>query len=175
MNVAIKWGIIYGIAGVVLITISNAGGLATSTWGGITIGLLSLAVAIFAVRSSLLEARRTLHSNTLTFGQGFQYGIVTMLLGAIVTQAYNALYITVIDPGFLKRQKKEMAGMYERMGLPEEASFNALERLPDTVGEAILNPMVLGFTLGFAVLVALIAAAVLKKSKDDNQPTSDVV
>lgn len=160
-RVALKWGVITGLALVVYSTLLY-------TLGQMTNGALTIVIYVIIVIGLVLGMReyRTLNGDYLTFGEGVGLGALLSAVAGIISSAYTVLYSTVIDPGMQERMMEQMREQLENQGkLSDEQIDQALE-----ISQTFQSPglqFIVGIfgTILIGVVFSLIIAAILRRSK----------
>jgi hypothetical protein len=160
-RVALKWGLITGVALVVYSTLLNVLGQMTNGW-------LTVIVYVIIVVGLVLGMRefRSLNGDYLTFGQGVGLGALLSAVAGVISSTYNVLYSTVIDPSLQERVMDNMREQLEDQGkLSDDQIDQAME-----VSKMFQSPG-LQFVAGIfgailvGVFLSLIVAAVLRRHK----------
>ncbi|MDB5240644.1 MAG: hypothetical protein JWP57_1269 [Spirosoma sp.] len=160
-RVALKWGLITGVALIVYSTLLNVLGQMTNGW-------LTVVVYVIIVVGLVLGMRefRSLNGDYLTFGQGMGLGALLSAVAGMISSTYNVLYNTVIDPGLQERFMNNMREQLEDQGkLSDDQIDQAMK-----ISKMFQSPG-LQFVAGIfgsilvGVFLSLIVAAVLRRHK----------
>jgi hypothetical protein len=160
-RVALKWGVITGLALIVYSTLLY-------TLGQMTNGMLTIVIYVIIVIGLVLGMReyRTLNGGYLTFGEGVGLGALLSAVAGLLSSAYTVLYSTVIDPGMQERVMEQMREQLENQGkLSDEQIDQAME-----ISQSFQSPglqFIIGIfgTIFIGVVFSLVIAAILRQSK----------
>ncbi|MFN0014517.1 MAG: DUF4199 domain-containing protein [Saprospiraceae bacterium] len=166
-NNVLKYGL-YG--GVALIVFSLLTYLMDMNMTSIMAGLLAFAVMLsVAVGTGVIaiQNQRTLDGGYMAFGRAFVIGALAIAVAVFLSNIWNFLLITVIDPDYMNRIKEQFV---EQWGdnMPEEAMNEVMKGFDEagSLGTAAKN-LVTGILLN-GLIGGLIAAAIGKKSPPMN-------
>lgn len=160
-RIALKWGIISAIISVVFTIILYNFDLWKMVWVSVTFGLL-ITVVVLVLASKEFKG---LNEGFMTFGQGFGMSMLIIAVSGLISNAFNQLYINVIDTGMLDKIKDFQEEMYIKQGLSDEQIEMALQQ-----AERFSSPgmqflfSILG-SLFFGLIISLIVAAIMKKER----------
>ena len=158
---ALIWGSIIGLVSVVYSvllymldqTLNRALGYA-----GLIILIAGLALAMKNYRDNVL-------GGNLPYGKAFGFGMLIVLISALIGGIYGYLLYTVIDPDLVGKMMDMQAEQLLERGLTEDQVEQALE-----VSGRFMNPVFI-FISGFIVnllmgtVLSLIIAAIFKKDE----------
>ena len=158
---ALIWGSIIGLVSVVYSvllymldqTLNRALGYA-----GLIILIAGLALAMKNYRDNVLDGN-------LPYGKAFGFGMLIVLISALIGGIYGYLLYTVIDPDLVGKMMDMQAEQLLERGLTEDQVEQALE-----VSGRFMNPVFI-FISGFIVnllmgtVLSLIIAAIFKKDE----------
>jgi hypothetical protein len=160
-RVALKWGIISAIISVVFTIIMYNLDLWKMVWVSIATGLLiTILILVLACKEF-----RTLNNGFMTFGEGLGLSMLIIAVSGLISNAFNQLYVNVIDTGIKDQIADFQEEMYIKQGLSQERIDMAMQQT-----ERFNNPSMqflfsmLG-TLLFGFIISLIIAAVMKKNR----------
>lgn len=160
-RIALKWGLIYGIIGIVYNTIAYNTGL----WKNWIIGLLAILILLFSTLYLAFNEYKTLNSGFMTFKEGLGLGMLTITTGGILSVLFDNFYRQYIDPSLLEQQIEMMTEQYESMGLSEAQIEEAVQKIEISAGSGlgflwgVLGAIFVGF------IASLIMSAIMKKDK----------
>lgn len=123
-RIALKWGLIYGIIGIVYNTIAYNTGL----WKSWLIGLLAMLVLLFGTLYLAFNEYKILNAGFMTFKEGLGLGLLTITTGAILSVLFDNFYRQYIDPSLLEQQIEMFTEQYESMGLSETQIEEAVQK-----------------------------------------------
>lgn len=162
-KLALKWGLITGIALIIYSTILyTVGGMANT-------GLTLIIYVIIAAGLTLgIREFRTLNGGYLTIGEGMGLGTLQAAVSGIISSAYSVLYTTLIDPSVREQILNQVRAKMEDQGnLTDEQIDQALE-----ISQKFQTP---GLQLIFGILgsivvgaiFSLIISAIMRRKKDN--------
>ena len=158
---ALIWGVIIGLVSIVYSvilymldqTLNRALGYA-----GLIILIAGLAIAMKSYRDNVLDG-------ILPFGKAFGFGMLIVLVSALIGGIYGYLLYTVIDPDLVGKLMDFQAEKMLEQGLSEDQVEQALE-----VTKRFMNPVfifisgvILNLLMG--AVLSLIMAAIFKKEE----------
>ncbi|WP_080241216.1 DUF4199 domain-containing protein [Spirosoma rigui] len=159
-RVALKWGVITGLALIVYSTLLY-------TLGQMANGMLTVIIYVIIIIGLVLGMReyRTLNGGYLTFGEGVGLGALLSAVAGLLSSAYTVLYSTVIDPGMQERVTEQMRDQLETQGMSDEQIEQAV-----SIAQTFQSPglqFIIGIfgTIFIGVVFSLVIAAILRQSK----------
>lgn len=160
-RIALKWGLIYGVLGIVYNTISYNTGI----WKSWFIGLMILLILLFGVLYFAMNEFKSLNNGFMTFKEGLGLGTLTITAGGIISVLFDNFYRNYIDTTILGQQIEMMTEQYESMGLSEAQIDEAIQKVEATAnsGLSFLWGVIGAVVLGF--IASLIMSAIVKKDK----------
>ncbi|HEX9958313.1 MAG TPA: DUF4199 domain-containing protein [Fibrella sp.] len=162
-RLALKWGLITGIALIVFSTILFTLGQMANT------GLSLLVYVIVAVGLTLgIREFRTLNGGYLTIGDGVGLGALLSAISGIISSAYSVLYTTIIDPGIVEQiQNQARAKLEDQGNLTDEQIDQSLEIMQkfQTPGLQFIFGILGSILIG--VIFSLIIAAIMRRKPDN--------
>ena|SRR5690554_5503368 len=172
---SLKYGISLGLISVVFSLIIWSAKLIEELglFGSGLLGIFSLVISFIILLIFTRMYRNKELDGYISFNEAFQFGLLVVLVGTIITTIYNLLFHTVIDPGYTEHalavmQQKTLDFM-EGAGLPDSQIEETLNRLDDT--PTLLESLRQGFVTSLisGVILSLITAAIVKKNQTINQ------
>jgi len=160
-RVALKWGLITGLALVVYSTLLYA-------LGQVTNGALTTLIYVILAVGLVLGMReyRTLNAGYLTFGEGVSLGALLSAVAGMLSSAYSVLYTTFIDPSMQERVMEQTREQLEEQGkLTDEQIDQALELTQSFQSPGLQFVIGILGTILIGVLFSLIIAAVMRRHK----------
>jgi Protein of unknown function (DUF4199) len=160
-RVALKWGLITGVALILYSTLLY-------TLGQMTNAGLTIIIYVIMVVGLVMGMReyRTLNGDYLTFGEGVGLGALLSAVAGVLSSMYNVLYTTLIDPGIQARMMDQMREQLEDQGkLSDDQIEQALE-----ISKMFQSPGI-QFVVGIfgsilvGVILSLIIAAIMRRHK----------
>ncbi len=171
-NHALKYGLIGGLALVVLSLLLDLTGLTDPTaqkgqWLGT---VLSLAIFFWALYTTIRQERED-RGGAITFGEGFKVGILAAFIIALISAVYMYIYVGFINPDMIEQIKEMTMENMATQGLSDEQ----IEQQMQLAGKMMTPGMmtIWGFVGNFILgaIVAVVASVILKK--DTSQTTID--
>lgn len=166
MDPAKKWGVIYGLAGLILsltIAMFDLGTKGIAVQGFVFLITIGLASAMY-----FMAGKEFKNSNNgyITLGQGFGIAFVVGLIGGAIRAVGFYLYIKFIDSGYMERILEAQTEMQERFGGspidPDELpDFVKFFQSPEFLGISTFINVMIG-----ALILGLIVAAIIQKKED---------
>jgi hypothetical protein len=160
-RIALKWGLIYGIIGIVYNTVAYNTGL----WKNWLIGLLAMLILLFGTLYLAFNEYKTLNAGFMTFKEGLGLGMLTVTTGGLLSVLFDSFYRKYIDPSLLEQQIEMITEQYESMGLSEAQIDEAVQKIENSAGSGlgflwgVLGAIFVGF------IASLIMSAIMKKDK----------
>lgn len=160
-----KWGIIYGLIGLIVALLSAIFDIqAMGTAGSIISSLVNIGIA-FAIYFLATKEYRESNDGMLSFGQGFKIVALVGLLGGAIRAIGFYVYIKFIDSTFMDRvleaqiqAQENMGASYDPDAVPE---FMKFFQTAEFMGIASLIGAIFGF-----LILGLIAVAINKRTED---------
>ncbi|MFD2033439.1 DUF4199 domain-containing protein [Belliella marina] len=160
-----KWGLMYGLIGLIVAILSAIFDLSTmGTAGSVIASLINIAIA-FTIYFLATKEYRDSNDGLLSFGQGFKIVALVGLLGGVIRAVGTYIYIKFIDTTFMDRvleaqieAQEKMGATYDPDALPEFMKFFQTEEF---MGIASFIGAVFGF-----LILGLIAVAINKRTED---------
>ena len=181
-NPAVKYGLYYGAALILLYIISwqlIPSILYPSTMKQAGLGaILSLLIVIFFLYSSLKETRNE-QEGFLSFGEGLKSSFLTYMIGTLIGVLFTFVLVNFIDTDLLKQQKESgisltedaTSWMGDLFGVPEEELEKAKEEMNSEIELQDLGNLSFGiaikswlWSLFWGLFLFLIMSAIMKKN-----------
>lgn len=171
-NDAVKLGLMYGVVSILIsmiIYFTNPKAMMSfSSWHMILGYILMIAFPFMSAKRAK-EAK----GGFITFGEALVPAIVTFAIGVLINNIYTYLLLNHFDPSLqetINVAAKEMTeGMWDMMGLSEEAKLEAAEQMEQQqAGQFGLAQTALGVIISLVfpgLPIAAISAAILKKEE----------
>lgn len=164
---AMRYGLIWGLAGILLGLISYLLGWTEPTGGfsggSIISSVLSIALTVAILVLAIKHHRDNELGGYITFGRGFQTGMLTTLFYAIIATVWMFLFINFIATDMIENIQAAMVEQWEAQGLSDEQ----IEQAQSFTGFMSSKGFMIGAAFGGALLwgaiLSLIISAVLKK------------
>ncbi|AQG82214.1 DUF4199 domain-containing protein [Spirosoma montaniterrae] len=161
-RVALKWGLILGIA---LIVYSLALFL-TDNVGNTGLGFISYALSIGGIILAMREFR-TLNGGYMSYGEGLTVGTLTSGISGLLSSLFSTFYTTVIDTGVMERMADQTREKLEESGVSDEVIEQQMEfvKMFQSPGLLFVFGVIGSIVLG--LIFSLIIAAFMKKTKEN--------
>ena len=160
-RVALKWGLITGLALVVYSTILYTLELTTNTWLGILIYVF-LALGLVA---GMLEYR-TANGGYLGYGEGIGLGALLSAVAGLLSSAFSVFYTTIIDPNFQERLFEQMRDKLEEDGnMSDDQIDQMIEMSQKFQSPGLQFVFGLFFLILIGVILSLLIAAFIRRNK----------
>ena len=161
-RISLKWGLIFGLLGVVSSTVMYTMGWFSQTAITIVVSI----VLFFTIAFLAMREFRDLNGGFMTFGQGVGLGMLLSVTAGVIAGVYDFVYKQFVDTTLVDKQISLLEEKYESMGMsPEmiEQSMGSAKVMMD--GPFALLSVVLTYAF-MGLICSLIMAAIMKK----NQP-----
>jgi hypothetical protein len=96
-QMGIRSGVVYGLIMIIYSLILNFTGLAMNQ----TMGYLSWVIIIGAVIWAHIEYKKA-NGGFMEYSEGLGLGIITILIGGLISGVFSVIYMTLIDNNFIK-------------------------------------------------------------------------
>lgn len=163
MPVALRYGLIGGLAAIVLTLVAILAGQMTNP---VVSGLGMLIYPIIAYLA--IKTLRTAQGEHISFGKALGVGVIACALVGLLSGIFQYVYFNFIDPSAMEEVINASVEMMESFGAGEDAIEQAVEGMKDgyTPVQTILGG--LGGGAFFGLIVSLIAGAIMKKEAPIN-------
>lgn len=161
-SVAIKYGFINGLVGVILFTVIDMAGLSTNAvapW----IGFVVMAVLMFLAQKEFIKGG----DGFMNYGQGLGLGTLMSVVSGVISSIYTFIYVSYINTAYFENMKELQIVKLEEQGMSDaqiEQTMQMMDSFSGPVPTAIFG--ILG-TVFFGFLIALIVSAIAKKSRPE--------
>lgn len=159
-RIALKWGLITGVALVLYSAILFTSGQTTNR-------LLSLMVYAILIAGLILAMReyRTANEGYMNYGDGISVGALLSAVAGLLSSMFSVFYTQVIDPNFYSELSEQMRTQLEDQGLSDEQIDQAI-----AIAQKVQSPGIAFFvgilsTVLLGVILSLIIAAFIRRSK----------
>lgn len=159
-RVALKWGVITGIASIIFSTIIFVTGQITNQ------ALSSLGLAILIVTMVLaMKEFRGQNSGFMTYGQGLGIGALMAGISGFIGATFNYVYQAFIDTTLRQQILDKTREQLEERGMDDTQIEAALEMSAKFSSPGIMFAFGVVFSVIAGFVIALIISAFLKKDK----------
>jgi uncharacterized membrane protein YhaH (DUF805 family) len=161
-----KWGLIYGIVGLIYMLLSTMLDFATM---GMMVQVISFLVLVgIASTIYFLACKEYRDSNEgqISFGRAFGIIALVAVIGGVIRAIGIYAYIKFIDTGYMARVQEAQEEMRSRFGAPEVdtddlPAFVKFFQTEEFLGIATFFNVMIG-----ALIIGLIVAAMVQKKED---------
>lgn len=168
-SVVIKWGLIYGLIGVIYVFLFAM--LDLQAQGSIFIGIADWVLKVvlaFLIYFLATKEYRGENGNLISFGRGFGINMLVGLIGGVIRGVGFYIYAKFIDPSYIQNMMEAQLEAQEQLG----GGSAPTAELPGYM-EFILTPefyavIYLILVIWGAVIFGLIVAAVNQKKEEFN-------
>lgn len=128
------------------------------------LGMLNWVILIVGITQAVRARRDTSDDGSMSYGQGVGTGALTGLFAGLFTGVFTSLYATAINPAFIETLRdQQRAVMAERGNSPAQID-QAAAVMEKFTSPAVITVAAVLFSIFFGLLVALVAAAFLKRA-----------
>jgi len=163
MKPFLKYGLIVGAAGIVLSMISYLLGL-DKTDAGQYIGWLNIPIIVIAMAFAIKEKREKEFGGFIEFGQAFSTGALIVLVASAISSVYTYFYMSFINPSIREYIAQKQMEKLEEQGLSQDKIDASMSMMEKFSTPAMSSVFVFFGGLVMGIIVALIVAAIMKKS-----------
>ncbi|OKL39782.1 DUF4199 domain-containing protein [Pontibacter flavimaris] len=161
-SVALKWGFIFALIGVIFTLVLMVTGLAENRWISSLAYLILIGGIVMAMKNYKEE-----NNGFMSYGQGLGIGSIVSVVYGLLSGISSWLYMEFVDPEYMTRIMEKQRVQMLQDGMTDEqidAGMAIAENFqgPFTV---ILGSAVI--TLIFGFILSLIIAAVMKNSRPE--------
>lgn len=159
-RVALKWGVILGIASIIFSLIL----FLTDNVGNNKLGLVSLVISVAGLVLAMRDYR-TLNGGYMRYGEGLSVGTLTSAVSGLLSSLFSVFYTTVIDTGAMTRMVERTREQLEDSGASDDQIDQQM-----TIVEMFQSPG-LSFAFGiigaviFGLLLSLVIAAIMRRNR----------
>lgn len=161
--IALKYGIITGLASGVLSVIMFVSGAFETVWISI---VLALIISIGGIVMAHREYKE-LNGGYMNYGKGLLIGTILSVIAGLISGLISFAYIQFVDPGVLDRMKEMQMTMMEKFGMPEDKMEEAVAKLDEqfTPTKQLTSGLTSGLVGG--LVLSLIVSAFTKRNRPE--------
>ncbi|WP_194776063.1 DUF4199 domain-containing protein [Pararhodonellum marinum] len=163
-DVVKKWGLIYGLIGLIVVILGAVLNLGSgSTSGTILSSIINITIAFLMFYFATKEYVND--NGVMSFGKGYGIAILVALLGGLIRSVGFYLYIKFVDTTYLDKMLEASEEMQERLGgAPDPDQVPEFVKMFQTAEFISFSTL---FSALFAGLIlGAVAAAINKKTED---------
>jgi hypothetical protein len=157
--VALKAGLITGLAMTVYSTVLNLAGLPQTSPLHYVTFLLLVGGLVYGMRMF-----REQNGGYMTYGQGLGVGTLAAGVAGLLSSLVSTFYVKFVDPGLLKRTMDTQREQMEERGMSDAQIDQAMKIAESMSGFSFLIATLSVVFLGF--ILSLIIAAFIKRERD---------
>lgn len=165
-SVAIKYGAIGGLIGIIFFVIQDFAGMAGNPdygWVGIVFSILITSAIIFFAHGEFKKNG----DGHMNYGEGLGIGTLVSLVSGIISSIFTYVYVSFINPTFVENIRQQQIIAMEEQGMSDaqiEQGMKVAENFSGPVAMAIFGLIGAVF---FGFLVSLVVSAITKKSRPE--------
>lgn len=160
-RIALKWGIISSIISVIFTIILYNFDLWKMFWIAATGGLAVILIILILASKEF----KSLNDGFMTFGEGLGMSMLVIMVSSLISNAFNQLYVNVIDTSIKGKITDMQEEMYVKQGLSQEQIDMAMEQVERFNNPSMQFLFAMLGSLFFGFLMALIISAIMKKDR----------
>jgi hypothetical protein len=168
-SVVIKWGLIYGLIGVIFVFLTAMFGLQGGGSFAIAIGTWLFQVGLaFLMYFLATKEYRGENGNLISLGRGFGINMLVGLIGGVIKGVGFYIYAKFIDPSYIQNMMEAQMEAQEQFGGPSASTaelpgFMKFMLTPEFYAGSTFFSVILG-----ALIIGLIVAVVNQKKEEFN-------
>jgi hypothetical protein len=161
-SVSMKWGLILGVISIALFIVYVIIDVVGESWVS-WMGLIPFIIVVVLAHKEFKDEG----DGFMSYGQGLGIGVLVSLISAIISSAFNFIYVKFIDTEFNTKLMEKIEMQWEEQGMTDQ-QIDAARGFTETM----MSPGV-GFFIGiafavfFGFLVSLIIAAITKNANPE--------
>lgn len=160
-RVALKWGLITGLALIVFSTVLYVLELTTNPW----LGALLYAFLLAGLIAGMLEYR-TANGGYIGYGEAVGLGALLSAVAGMLSTAFSVFYTTIIDPTFQERLFEQMRDKMEEDGnMSDEQIDQMIEMSQKFQSPGLQFVFGLFWLILIGTILSLIVAAFIRRNK----------
>lgn len=163
-NVALKWGTVSGLIGIVIFVLQDFMGMAGNQTFGWAVMLLSFAIGVTILIMAQREFINT-GDGFMGYGEGLGIGVLMALISSAISSVFAYVYVSFINTGYAGNIKEMQIMEMEKKGMTDAQIEQGMQIL-----EMFISPTGMLFTslsmgIFFEFLLALVVSAFTKKPR----------
>lgn len=162
-RVALKWGLITGVALILYSTILYTLDQATNRGLSVIIYVILIGGLVLGMREY-----RTANAGYMTYGEGMSLGALLSAVAGFLSSLFTVFYTQIIDPGFQARITEQVREQMEEAGnMSDEQIDQAIEIMGKFQSPRLAFIFGIVGTILIGVVFSLVIAAILRKNKSN--------
>ena len=163
---ALIWGVILGLVSIIYAVVLYVMDESLNKTLGYFGSIVTIAVLVYGT----INFRDSVRGGILPFGSAFSFGVVVVVIGAVISSIYTYIQFAIIDTGLQdKMLEMAMEQMIEK-GVPEDQLDTAMRMTSKFMRPVMLSIFGLFGGSVIGVILALINAAIFKKEEPLGPP-----
>lgn len=163
-SIMLNYGLMLGIISIILhLAFYATGNLITMGWLN---GVISFVVMIVIISMGISKFK-TANGGFLSFGQGVKVGMGIAMISAVISIVYSFIFTGVIEPDFQNQILEVQRQAWEDANMTQEQIESAESMTKTFSSPAITSAISLVGAAFFGFIISAIAAAIMKKSEED--------
>lgn len=162
MSVALKFGFITALVGVVYTLILMVSNLGDNRWLSGLAYIILIAGIVMAMKQY-----KAINFGYMSYGQGLGIGTIVSGIFGLLSGIFTWIYTTFVDPEYMDRMMLKQEAVMLEQGMSQEQIDAGMEMAQSFQGPVI---MILGATIGAIVIgfiLSLIISAIMKNSRPE--------
>ncbi len=170
-RVALKYGLLTGLAMIILYMIMNLSGLAFSANRGV--GLFNSFATLFLIPCIgivlAIKDFKSQNSGFMSYGQGLGLGSLVGGVTGAVSSAFTTLYNAFIDPTAITRTLDIQRQALEDQNMDDAQIDQALAITEKMLAPSVAIPLTILMLIFFCFIYSLVISAIMKKEQNELQ------
>ncbi|MEQ9305719.1 MAG: DUF4199 domain-containing protein [Marinoscillum sp.] len=165
-SVAIKYGVIGGLIGIIFFVIQDFAGLA----GDPDFGWVSMVISIAITAVIIALAQKEYKANGdqfMNYGEGLGLGTLLSVVSGLLSSVFTYVYVSFINPTFVENIRQQQIVAMEEKGLSDAEIEQGMKMAENFSGPTALFIFGLLGAVFFGFLISLVVSAFLKKSRPE--------
>lgn len=161
-SVALKYGLINGLVGVIFFLIVDFAGLSGNqsvSW----FGLIFTAVIMFLAQKEFIRDG----DGYMNYGQGLGLGTLMSLVSAIISSIFVYIYVSFVNTAFVENIRQQQVVAMEEQGMSDTQIEQAMKMSENFTGPTAMLIFGIIFGVFFGFLISLLISAITKKTRPE--------
>jgi hypothetical protein len=163
-NIIINYGIYYGVISILISLVAYATGTHLPPHWSIQVLNIATMIALIVMG---IKKFKTDNGGFMSWGQAVKIGVGLSMISALITIAYNQLFINFIEPDFMQQLMTFQEQTWIDQGLTSDQIEGAKAITEKFSGPVISSAIGLVVAAFFSFIVSAIAGAVMKESAEE--------
>ncbi|MEQ8473681.1 MAG: DUF4199 domain-containing protein [Marinoscillum sp.] len=165
-SVAIKYGVIAGLIGIIFFVIQDFAGLAGNpdfSWIGMVISIVITAVIITLAQKEYKKNG----DQYMNYGEGLGLGTLLSLFSGIISSIFVYIYVSFINPEFVENIRQQQIVAMEEQGMSDAQIEQGMKMAENFSGPTAMFIFGLLGAVFFGFVVSLVVSAFIKKTRPE--------